>query len=1109
MQLTLPIYIEAVKDKASGQVIHHCRPLFCQGPHGDDAHLGRAMSKLNKQLKQYLDTLGDRQRHDALASAAFSPPIETQQLKLSLDLRERRATCKLLFVTFGALGRQIAFTPAMSELWFEFGVSGTLAARATEVLTQHFKHSEKAARRSGLPADTPEANSLAGQAWVTTVEMRVKMEQSAVPDYKRLLASLFDDEKPDGALELQRVGRCLDWLYPDELYRAVAREREVAQLTRLLDAPDNRPIVLVGPRLSGKTTVLHQCVRGRVARHGKAYRDKRNVWLLSPQRLISGMMYVGQWEGRLQAILKTARKRRHVLYFDDFLGLYQSGQSRDANLSMADVLKPFILRREVRVLAEMTPAAWQVLQELDRGLADQFHVLRVDATSDAETQRIMIEVHRQLELDHRARFDLAALPLIVQLHRSYVRDAAFPGKSAAFSRRLAQKGRNQTIDHDAVLQEFHQQTGMSLALLDDRQRIDRDQIVRQLGAKVVGQRTAVEAAADVVTVAKARLAAADRPLATLLFLGPTGVGKTHCAKALAEVMFSEAKRLLRFDMNEYVSPYAVTQLVGTLAEPDGLLTSAVRRQPFSVVLLDEIEKAHPDVFDLLLQVTGEGRLTDALGRTADFSNTIVIMTSNLGVTAGGATIGLAPSAVGQQHQFVKAAENFFRPEFFNRIDRIIPFDALQRDQMRSIAELLLADVFKRDGLVRRRCALAVEPAAMEHIIDAGYHPQFGARALKRALEQQLVHPVAASLSGVKPELPAVINVLPQPHGVTARVHPLESVPPVDHGLVAELPAVEQLDRVERFVRRMRSEIEQARPEKTDDTTGIDAAQLRYYTLKEQLRTVSERVEHLAERFAARHSAPISPQIMPSSPHYERRLMGMSRRGISDRRVVREIHAAHDIHEYLREAAEAIPRPEELQQQLSELLHDAALLNTMHTSAGMPEEVLLIARPLSSYSYQFGLWFNLLRVALEHLLDYDCLTASADKSFPTCQAMRLAGPGVWSLVGLEAGVHVFCQRHENLLPVQVSVIPGDGRSADEQAREFHERRRQWLAGVAAGTASLTSDPSPLGPIVRFYDESGPTLDVRTGISLTNIPSPLEWKRLLLAGLPLPMELEAHS
>src|SRR5262249_10096451 len=269
------------------------------------------------------------------------------------------------------------------------------------------------------------------------------------------------------------------------------------------------------------------------------------VWLISPQRLISGMSYVGQWEARLLAILRHAKKRHHVLYFDDLVGLFLAGISAVATLSAAQVMKPYLERRDVRVVGEITPEGLRVLQERDRSFADVFHVLPIREPSDADTLQILIGAQRRLEGKHRCGFDLDVLPTVIDLQRRYERTAAFPGKAARMLTRLAVKAEADqqasgykkeepqdpfapasVVPRDGVLTEFRAQSGPSLAFLARRARLDRDEIMGALKAQVIGQEEAVEAAADVIAVAKARLNDPDRPLAAFLFLGPTGVGKT-------------------------------------------------------------------------------------------------------------------------------------------------------------------------------------------------------------------------------------------------------------------------------------------------------------------------------------------------------------------------------------------------------------------------------------------------------------------------------------------------------------------------------------------------------------------------------------------------------
>ena len=265
------------------------------------------------------------------------------------------------------------------------------------------------------------------------------------------------------------------------------------------------------------------------------------------------------------------------------------------------------------MLAELTPEAFRVLRERDRGLADLFHVLPLDPPAEPDNLAHSGRRLRHLEGRHRCRFGTDVLPVVLDLQRRYAREAEFPGKAVASLRRLAVKYPDVDVKYPQVIDQFHAQTGLGLTFLDERRAAEARGDPRVPAPDVVGQEAALEAAADVLGIARARLNDPDRPLGSLLFMGPTGVGKTQCAKALARYLFGDPGRLLRFDLNEFGASGSAVRLVGTFAEPEGLLTGAVRRQPFAVVLLDEVEKAHPEVFDVLLQVLGEGRLTDALG----------------------------------------------------------------------------------------------------------------------------------------------------------------------------------------------------------------------------------------------------------------------------------------------------------------------------------------------------------------------------------------------------------------------------------------------------------------------------------------------------------------
>src|SRR5204863_7056703 len=432
-------------------------------------------------------------------------------------------------------------TPTLPDVWFEIDRNERLEERATAVLGEHWRKVERGADDESEVR--PEDGSLTGKAWVQLLDLSANVPAVVPKPPPVNFLFLGGSDTSDGASELRRVGRCLDWLYPDELDRAVLRDPEVNELERLLDAHDRRPVLLCGPRLAGKTAVVHECVFRRVAARKAVHVQKGNVWLVSPQRLISGMSYVGQWEGRLLAILRHARKRGHVLYFDDLIGLFLAGVTSQSALSAAVVLKPYLERRDVRVLGEITPEGLRVLQERDRGFADLFHLIPVREPTDADTLRILVGRQRRLEGKHACTFGLDVLPAVIDGQRPYDRTAAVPGQAAAVLTRLAVRatakvepagraGRVPTsesaeqprtggtkaasppserptadplakrpvITRDDVLADFAARSGLSVAFLDPKQRLDRDAVKEQLQEQVVGQTEAVEALADVVSV---------------------------------------------------------------------------------------------------------------------------------------------------------------------------------------------------------------------------------------------------------------------------------------------------------------------------------------------------------------------------------------------------------------------------------------------------------------------------------------------------------------------------------------------------------------------------------------------------------------------------------
>jgi len=348
------------------------------------------------------------------------------------------------------------------------------------------------------------------------------------------------------------------------------------------------------------------------------------------------------------------------------------------------------------------------------------------------------------------------VPTAVDLARRYLPYRAFPGKAVRLLEELRvahdatrdESGAGRVLRASELYAAFSWSTGIPIALLDDQRAIASDEVITQLRRRMVGQDAAVRRVAEAICVAKARLAPADKPLASLLFVGPSGVGKTELAKSVAAYLFGAAEKLVRLDMSEYTDPWAAERLFGS-GNDEGRLTAAVRSQPFGVVLLDEIEKAHPSVFDLLLQVLGEARLTDGRGRTTYFHNSLIVLTSNLGTRSAKGRLGIAPAESEREvedRRYRDAVLSAFRPELVNRLDQIVVFHPLVPAEIAKVAQIAIDRLAERRGLTQSGVLLDVSPAATARLAETGFSAELGARALRRHLDAALLAPAARLLA---------------------------------------------------------------------------------------------------------------------------------------------------------------------------------------------------------------------------------------------------------------------------------------------------------------------------------------------------------------------------
>src|ERR1041385_544336 len=1086
MYVRIPIYVEEQKPPAS-ELQHvrpvSLRPLFFPQPIEQDVSLQRATARLTNELRRELGRLARYARHEELAAFTFYPPLDETILEFTIELRKKSFSVRHLIVVLSAFNRRFAWAPSVPEVLVEVWRGETVRDRVQEAFTEHYRLLE---RRFGAEAVAPDANSVHGKAWITLIEVSIDIPSLHTPVAETVFAALGEVQEVHGATELTRVGRSLNSLYPDDLDHAINREAEVNELTGLLRASDQRPVLVIGKRLVGKTAVIHEFVRRRMDRRRKSEATMHiasiadlagDVWLVSPQRLISGMSYLGQWEGRLLAILKESRRKHHTLYFDDLIGLFYSGRTSSSNLSVAHVLKPYLERREARVLGECTPEAFRVLQELDRGFADLFQIVRIEEPNEAKNLHTLLGTRRTLERQHDTRFHADVLPTVIDLTRRYVADAAFPGKAARLLQSLAAKHKMSEVTRAEALEEFSARSGLSVNFLDDRSQLDYARVIEALGVEVIGQKDAVAACADAVTIAKARLNDSVRPIASFLFLGPTGVGKTQCAKALANYLFGDRERLIRFDMNEFTSYYSVARLTGTFDAPEGLLTSAVRRSPFAVLLFDEIEKAHPAVFDLLLGVMGDGRLTDARGQLVDFSNTIIILTSNLGAREAASDLGFRQTNRSEASVYRLAAEKFFKPAFFNRLSRVVPFERLSREDVQRIANLLIEDVFKREGLVRRGVKLVVEIGALKLLVEAGYHPQLGARALKRTLERQVTAPIAARLSATEPDQPLIIFLKDEQGSIRVEVCTLKVVEtgaPVSISDTAEF-----LDRIEDVLIRVEDLANCLYPvgEILIGDSQSAMAQMQQIHLRQQTRRVSRMLDRADERRVKRDRlrSTASRSRRTIEKGYKRQLARVDTDALDNNLF------AHNLQQLLADlSARSKPFGENINDYLLDLLNETTLLNALSTICNATSHSAQTLIRVASFDTNGRAACLQLRDLYRNLFEkeFNCKVAKTDNeangAHSYVASLLLEGPLAALLAPIEAGTHLFVSDSQTYEPVVVTV-----GSAGEHVES-------------------------LPPVVRIYAEPQATLDLRTHLLSVGKIGSAELRSFILAALPLPHE-----
>jgi ATP-dependent Clp protease ATP-binding subunit ClpC len=540
---------------------------------------------------------------------------------------------------------------------------------------------------------------------------------------------------------------------------AYGREHLVQTVTQKLGR-ERANVLLVGESGVGKSTVLLDAAKQLARRTDSGNADEKEgddeasakelrtyrYWRGSGGRMIAGMRYLGEWEERCEAFIAQLTKIEGVFCAENLLELAQVGGQSPGD-SVAAFLLPYLQRGELRMVAEATPTEVEACRRLLPGLLDVFQVLTVPSMDDATAVQSLNRVASAQASGLRLQVEPGSVALAHRLHKRFKPYSALPGPAADFLKTLcdrqARSGKDggKSLSTKSVIDLFVEQTGLPELFLRDDLLLHLAKVRAQFAAQIIGQPDATLAAARLVTTIKSGLTDPARPMGVLLFSGPTGVGKTALARALVDYCFgagAQKDRLVRLDMSEYGGWGAGQRLLQNPQGQPAAWIQKVRRQPFCVVLFDEIEKAAPEVFDVLLGLMDEGRLTDRFGRVTWFRSAIVIMTSNLGASVP-PSVGFG-SDTGPNYE--SEVSKFFRPEFFNRLDAVITFKPLSHEEVVSITRKELADMAAREGFLAAEIRLDWTEALVEWLAKEGYDHRFGARPLQRAIERLVVTALA-------------------------------------------------------------------------------------------------------------------------------------------------------------------------------------------------------------------------------------------------------------------------------------------------------------------------------------------------------------------------------
>ncbi len=566
-------------------------------------------------------------------------------------------------------------------------------------------------------------------------------------------------EEQDSTISIEEYGFDLTKAAEEgKLDPLVGREEEIRRVIQILGRRKKNNPILVGDPGVGKSAIVEGIAIKIANGEVPPVLDGKRLISLDIASVVAGTKYRGDFEKRLKAIIAEISKRTDIILFIDEFHTIVGAGSGSGSLDAANILKPALARGEIQCIGATTLDEFTKIVEKDGALDRRFQKIMVEATDITHTISILQSLKTNYEKFHHVEYTDQAIEACVKMTERYLPERCLPDKAidamdeAGSMVRLRSPKKTGKVTEEEVASVISDMTGIPSGKVAESESNRLLNMQKILQKRIIGQDEAIDLVVKAIQRNRAGIKDPNRPIGTFMFFGPTGVGKTQLAKSLAEYLFDSEENIIRLDMSEYMEKFTVSRLIGAPPgyvgfEDGGQLSERVRRKPYSVVLLDEIEKAHPDLFNLLLQIMDEGRLTDNNGRTVNFKNTILIMTSNVGsreVEEYGNGVGFNTSrknVEGNRKAVVeKAIKRAFPPEFINRVDEQIFFNTLTKEDISEIIDIELGDLKAR--VKESGYSISISPSAKRFVAEAGYNPDYGARPLKRAIQKYIENPVS-------------------------------------------------------------------------------------------------------------------------------------------------------------------------------------------------------------------------------------------------------------------------------------------------------------------------------------------------------------------------------